>query len=94
MQGELNFDHAAPENVDGIALWRKKREQEQLALARKLGLPIGENVEVWLRGGVRLRGRLHLHEEMLIQSLENRHSKFAVDGVPFWVSEMESCIRL
>ena len=94
MQGELNFDKPVDANVDGITLWRQRREEQQLALARKLGLPIGQNVEVWLRGGVRLRGSLQLHEETLMHSLENQSSKFAVDGIPFLVGELESCIRI
>jgi hypothetical protein len=94
MQTELNFDDPPTPIGDGRSLWHRQREEQQLALAKKLGLPIGQNVEVWLRGGVRLRGRLQFHEEALIQSIEDQNSKFAVDGVPFQVRDLESCIRI
>lgn len=77
---------------DGIALWRKQQDQHQLEVARKLGLPIGQEVEVWLRGGVRLRGRLRLEELFHPESKEGL--KVAVDGTVFSVDELESCIRL
>ena len=93
MQRELYFGASARPEMDGVSLWRKQREEEQLALAKKLGLPIGRTVEVWLRGGVRLRGKLHLHEETLIYSAVGHDPRFAVDGTPFKVSEMESCIE-
>lgn len=94
MQGELDFNASSSREVDAIALWRKQRAEEQVALARKLGLPIGKKVEVWLRGGVRLRGGLQLHEDQLIHSEATGGTRFAVDGTPFLVEEMESCIRI
>lgn len=94
MQGELNFDKQGTPGTDGIALWHKQREKDLLELAKRLGLPVGQNVEVWLRSGVRLRGRLQLHEDMLIHSMEDESSKFAVDGIPFLTAEVESCVRI
>jgi hypothetical protein len=92
MQGELDFNNPLARDVDAIDLWRKQREEQQLELARKLGLPIGQEVEVWLRGAIRLRGKLQLHEETLFHP--EGEKKFAVDGTPFSADEIESCIRI
>ena len=66
MQTEFDFAGLAGKSADGVALWRQEREAQQLELAKKLGLPIGQQVEVCLRGGVRLKGKLLLNEEKLV----------------------------
>ena len=64
-------------------------------LARRIGLPLGHQVEVWLYGGVRLRGKLRLREELLfIEEEQVRHLELVVDHVTFAYREMESCVRL
>ena len=64
-------------------------------LARQMGLPLEHPVEVWLRGGIRLRGKLRLREEMLfVQSEKESGLSLVVDGVPFTWAEIESCVRL
>jgi hypothetical protein len=80
--------------MDGIEQWRKQRRELQLELARKLGLPIGQQVEVWLKSGIRLRGRLQLHDEMQVAFEENDEFKFSVQGTPFLPAEIESCARI
>lgn len=58
-------------------------------------LPIGHQVEVWLFGGVRLRGQLRVREELLfIEEERVRHLELMVDHVAFIYREMESCVRL
>ena len=60
-----------------------------------MNLPLGHQVEVWLFGGIRLRGKLRLKEETLfIHEDRVRHLELLVDHVPFTYREMESCIRL
>jgi hypothetical protein len=55
----------------------------------------GSSTEVWLRGGVRLRGTLRLdHEILFIEETRILDLPLAVDGVAFTCSEMESCLRL
>lgn len=52
-------------------------------------------MEVWLYGGVRLRGKLRLREEVLVIEEERvRHLELLVDHVAFTYREMESCVRL
>jgi hypothetical protein len=64
-------------------------------VARKLNLPLGHQVEIWLIGGVRLRGWLRLKEEALfLEEDKIRHLELTVDHVPFTYREMESCVRL
>jgi hypothetical protein len=64
-------------------------------LARQMGLPLEHPVEVWVRGGVRLRGLLRLREKILfIQEEKETGLALVVDGVPFKWEEIESCVRL
>lgn len=88
------FDFGEPSG-GGLDHWHAEQQRQREELARKLGLPLGKEVEVWLRGGVRLRGPLRLAEAMLLQAnatLEN--TQFEVDAVPFLYAEMESCVHL
>jgi hypothetical protein len=92
-QGEFNF--AAGGSDTGYAKWLAGRKVAVEELGRRLGLPLGHRVEVWQVGGVRLRGNLRLQEDVLIIEEERvRHLGLLVDGVPFEMREMESCVRL
>ncbi|HEV2331087.1 MAG TPA: hypothetical protein VGY56_20075 [Verrucomicrobiae bacterium] len=94
MQGEFNFDAAAGRD-GGYSRWLAGRKLSALELARRLCLPLNHDVEVWLTGGVRLRGKLRLQEEMLfIEEDSVRHLRLQVDHVSFAIREMESCVRL
>jgi len=93
MQGELNFASGPPS--EGYTNWIAGRQMAARELARKINLPLGHDVEVWLYGGVRLQGRLGLREEILFIDEEKvRHLELIVDGVAFTYREMESCVRL
>jgi hypothetical protein len=92
-QGELNFD--AADAGEGYTRWLEGRKLAAEELARRLNLPLLHQVEVWLVGGIRLRGKLQLQEEMLVIEEDHvRHLELRVDHVPFTLREMESCIRL
>jgi len=92
MQGELNFDSSAE---SGYTKWISNRRAAAVELARRMNLPIGHLVEVWLYGGIRLRGELRLQEEMLfIEEERVRHLELVVDHIRFTYREMESCVRL
>jgi hypothetical protein len=92
-QNEFDFGGSASET--GYTNWIASRRIAAQELARQLGLPIGHQVEVWLTGGIRLRGRLRLEEELLfIEEERMRHLGLAVDHVNFVYREMESCVRL
>jgi hypothetical protein len=93
LQGEFHFDADSAE--DGYGRWLLGRRMAVEILARKMNLPLGHPVEVWLYGGVRLRGVLRLKEEALfIEEDRVRHLELKVDDVPFAYREMESCVRL
>ena len=56
---------------------------------------IGHQVEIWLYGGIRLRGKLRLKEEMVFIAEDRvRHLELIADQVPFTYRDMESCVRI
>jgi hypothetical protein len=91
-QGKFDFESGGG---DGYARWLTGRKLAAAELARRLNLPLRHQVEVWLVGGIRLRGKLQLQEEMLfIEEERVRQLALRVDHVPFTLNEMESCVRL
>jgi hypothetical protein len=92
MQGELNF--TSEPRAEGYTQWITGRQMAARELARKINLPVGHEFEVWLHGGVRLKGRLSLREEILfVEEDKVRHLELVVDDVAFSYREMESCVR-
>ena len=92
-QSEFNF--GVGETEQGYTQWLAGRRVAAEELARRVHVPLGHQVEVWLYGGVRLRGKLRLREEQLLIEEEHiRHLEFVVDRVAFAYREMESCVRL
>ena len=92
-QSELNFETGG--HGQGYTKWLAGRRVAVAELARRMNLPLGHQVEVWLCGGIRLRGKLRLQEEMLfIEEDRVRHIELVVDGVMFTYRDMESCVRL
>jgi small nuclear ribonucleoprotein (snRNP)-like protein len=92
-QGEFSFQHGGTER--GYTHWITGRQAAVQELAQHLGLPLGQQVEVWLYGGIRLRGKLRLKHEFLFIEAENaRHLELQIDKVTFAYREMESCVRL
>ncbi len=93
--GQSEFNFLAANESGGYESWREERLRQRAELARSFGLPIGKQVEAWLRDGIRLRGELRLREDLLLHTvctLEN--TQFAVSGVTFQYAEMESCTQL
>ncbi len=91
-QSELNFDAGSDK---GYTQWLTGRQIATEQLARRLNLPLGHQVEIWLYGGIRLRGKLRLSEEMLfIDEDRARHLELLVDHASFTYRDMESCVRL
>src|SRR6478672_7585720 len=89
----LNFD--SDNSGRGFSSWREQRHQAMLTLSRKLGLPLGRRVEVWLRNEIRLVGTLRLQEEQLFVPDDRAPDlQLVVDNVPFRPSEMNSCVVL
>ena len=95
MDAQAQFDFSGGHDEKGFDKWLTGRQMAAEDLARRVGLPLGHEVEVWLRGSIRLRGKLRLREELLfIQEERLRHLEMVVDRVPFTYGEMESCVRL
>lgn len=94
-QLELGLGEGSASPGDGLDIWHAERNDALKQAIAQLGLPIGHPVEIWLRGGVRLRGRLQLRDTLLV--LEDRGAwnlELRVDGVGFRPAEVESCVRL
>ena len=92
-QSEFSFDRQG--SGEGYARWVTGRKMAAAELAKRMGLPLGHHVEVWLFGGVRLSGRLHLREDLLfIDEQHARHLELCIDHATFSVREIESCVRL
>jgi hypothetical protein len=92
VQSELKFDASGP--AEGLKSWREERHRARLEMAGKRGLPLDQRVEVWLRGGIRLEGRLCLAEDLLALTDPQKKLTLRVGRTPFDVGEMESCVRL
>jgi len=92
-QPELFFE--APPPPHGYDRWQEERRAAKCALVQRLGLPLGHAVEVWLRGEVRLRGRLELAEERLfVPEGADPHLRLAIGHASFEAAEIESCVRM
>jgi hypothetical protein len=95
MNSQSEFIFGSGGSDRGYTQWLAGRRVAVTELARRLGLPLGHQVEVWLLGGVRLRGQLRLQEEVLfIEEERVRHMELKVDHVSFAYREMESCVRM
>ncbi len=93
LQGEFGFQASGSET--GYAQWVAVRQMASDEAARRLNLPIGREAEVWLRGGIRLRGKLRLLNEVLfIEENQIRNLALTLAGVPFTYAEIESCVSL
>ena len=91
-QTEMDFVAKSPR--DGLEQWRSQRREMLKKVGLELGLPLNREVEVWLRGGVRLRGQLTLREEILfVETPRDLNLELVVDGVAFRWTEIESCVR-
>ena len=95
MSSQAEFNFQANSGKDGYIPWVTGRRVLAEELARRIHLPLGYQVEVWLYGGIRLRGKLRVKEEMLfIEEERVRHLELMVDHVPFTFRDMESCVRI
>jgi hypothetical protein len=92
---QSEFDFGTDGTEQGYRRWVTARRVAAGELARRMNLPLGQQVEVWLYGGIRLRGKLQLQDEVLfIEEERVRHLELTVDHVAFTFREMESCVRL
>jgi len=92
-QNEFNFQSGGTEA--GYSQWVVVRTMAAAAAAEKLNLPIGREAEVWLRNGIRLRGKLRLLNDLLfVEETKIRTLPLALEGVTFSYGEIESCVRL
>ena len=92
-QLEINFNLAFGEH--GFQSWLNQRRIALTKLADELGLPLGREVEVWLKGEVRLKGVLRLAEAPLfIDAQRNLQLELRIDRCTFIPRDIEACVRL
>jgi len=92
---QSEFTFGTNSSQDGYSRWLAGRQVATAELARRAGLPLGHLVEIWLKDGVMLRGKLRLKEEfLLIDEDAIRHLELTVDRVTFCYRDMDSCVRL
>lgn len=92
-QLEINFDLAFAQQ--GFQSWLNARRVAMTQLADKLDLPLGHDVEVWLKGDVRLKGRLQLAEAPLfIDERRSSQLELRIDRCTFTPRDIEACVRL
>jgi hypothetical protein len=93
LQNEFNFQGNGAET--GYSQWVVVRGMAAETAAQKLNLPVGHETEVWLRGGIRLRGKLRLRNDFLfVEESQIKNLALVLDGVSFTYAEMESCVRV
>lgn len=92
---QLEFDFSTETAADGAAAWQACRRIALIKLAHRLALPLNHPVEVWFRDGVRLRGRMGLHESPLfVENVPTQDLELVIEGVRFRASDIESFVRL
>jgi hypothetical protein len=91
---QFAFDfETAPQPRDTLTAWREERRREMEKICRRLGMPIGQAVEVRLAQGRCLRGILRLPEETLWIEAERETAILLIGEAEFRLSEVESVIR-
>lgn len=95
MQSEFNFD-SNPAAPDGLAAWRRERDQKRLALAQANGLPLNHCCRVTLVGDVVLEGLLRLAEEELFHDEPTRDLclRLQINRCRFTPREILSLVRI
>lgn len=84
---QIEFGFGGGGQTDGYRAWMREREEGMKEMARRLGLPVGHEVEVWLKDGTLLKGRLLLREY-------RSNVELMIGQVGFSVSEIEACVRV
>ena len=92
---QLSLDFGSTRPADGFQGWLDERRRALTELAQKLGLPLDHDVEVWLKGDVRLRGHLRLAEPPLFVPPDRKPIlELRIDRCTFTPAEIEACVRL
>jgi hypothetical protein len=92
---QLSLEFRGEQSEIGFQGWLNERRRALTELAQKLGLPLGHEVEIWLKGDVRLTGRLELAEPPLIVPPDrNPKMELRIDRCTFTPADIEACVRL
>src|SRR3954466_10653097 len=92
---QFSLDLGSTRPADGFQGWLNERRRALTELTEKLGLPLGHQVELWLKGDIRLSGRLELAEPPLfVPPDRNPVMELRIDRCTFTPAEIEACVRL
>ena len=92
-QMEISFGSAHTES--GFQAWVNQRRATFTKLAGELGLPLGRQVEIWLKGDVRLSGVLELaHAPLFIDESRSLELELRIDKCTFTPRDIEACVRV
>jgi len=92
---QLPLDFGSTHGEGGFQGWLDERRRALTELATKLGLPLGHEVEIWLKGDIRLRGRLELAQPPLfVPPDRNPVMELRIERCTFIPSEIEACVRI
>ena len=84
---QVEFGFGGGDSNHGYGAWVREREEEIREMARRVGLPLGRLVEVWLKDGTLLKGRL-------VWRGDERDWELVIGAVGFRTAEIESCVRV
>lgn len=94
-QGWFAFGDAGGSDASGLDRWHQERQRALGELALQLGLPLGHCVDLQLRDGTRLHGRLLLADDNLwIEPERDVHRLLRIDRCTFTAAEVEVCVRV
>jgi|SRR6476660_9652703 hypothetical protein len=92
---QLPLDFGSARSDDGFQGWLNERRRALTEIAQKLHLPLGHPVEIWLKGDIRLSGRLELADPPLIVPPDrNPPMELRIDRCTFTPADIEACVRL
>ena len=74
--------------------WRAQRARDLDALCQRLGLPLGQMVEVRLVQGPSTRGVLRLADEALWIEGRRDHAALQIGAMTFGMGDIESVLRV
>ena len=90
MQLELDFFSG---DEGGFQFWRTEQRERLERLAALAGLPLGYQVELELKMGAVLRGRLLLEDKNLNQTVKAMGLLLRVGSAVFLAADVVSCVR-
>ena len=101
VEGDLFADCGKDSGESGFLRWQEEQRERLLEFAAKLGFPVGKEVEVVLKKGKVLRGRLRIVAAPKGHRVKAACEKSLRSAMPlvvgetlFFSADVESCVRV